>query len=65
MRKMSDDFWGGRAPREILPGPGKVQLPVRQEEALVGTPTVDIVDKKDRLVLRSEMPGAKKDKIRI
>lgn len=59
MRNMFDDFWGGRVRKEALPGPGKAQLPVRREEALVGTPTVDIVDKKDKLVLRSEMPGAK------
>jgi len=65
MRNMFDDFWGGRARQEALPGPGKVQLPARRDEALVGTPTVDIVDKKDKLVLRSEMPGAKKDNIKI
>lgn len=65
MRNMFDDFWGGRARREALPGPGKAQLPVRRDEALVGSPTVDIVDKKDKLVLRSEMPGAEKDNIKI
>jgi len=62
---MFDDFWAGRARREALPGSGRAQLPAERDEALVGTPTVDIVDKKDKLVLRSEMPGAKKDNIRI
>jgi len=65
MRNMFDDFWGGRARQEALPGPGKAQLPVRREEPLVGTPTIDIVDKKDTLILRSEMPGANKDNIKI
>ena len=65
MRNMFDDFWGGRARREALPGPGKAQLPAKREEALVGTPIVDVVDKKDKLILRSEMPGAKKDNIKI
>lgn len=65
MRKMFDDFWGGRARREALPGPGRAQLPVRREEALVGTPTVDVVDKKGALVVRSGIPGARKKNIRI
>jgi len=65
MRRMFDDFWRGGMRREALSGPRRAQLPARQEEALVGTPTVDVVDKKDKLILRSEMPGAKKENIKI
>ncbi|MBC7189642.1 Hsp20/alpha crystallin family protein, partial [Candidatus Aerophobetes bacterium] len=32
---------------------------------LIGTPPVDLVDKGDSLVLRSEMPGVKKEDIKI
>jgi len=62
---MFDDFWGGRARREALYGSRRAQLPVRQEEAFIGIPTVDIVDKKDTLMLRSEMREGKKDNIKI
>lgn len=59
IRRMFDDFWGGRG-REALLGPRRAGLPAAREEGLIGTPAVDLVDKGDTLVLRSEMPGLKK-----
>jgi len=64
MRRMFDDFWGGRR-REALPGVRRTVPPAEREEGLVGTPAVDLVDKGDTLVLRSEMPGLKKQNIHI
>jgi len=59
IRRMFDDFWGGRG-REALLGPRRAGLPAAREEGLIGIPAVDLVDKGDTLVLRSEMPGLKK-----
>lgn len=64
MRRLFDDLWGERR-RVALPGRGKAELPAEREEGLIGTPPVDLVDKGDNLVLRSELPGVKKDDIKI
>lgn len=48
-----------------LPSPGTAALPARREEALVGTPSVDLIDKKDALIFRAEMPGLKKKDVKI
>jgi HSP20 family protein len=64
MRRMFDDFWGGRG-REALPGSRRAGLPAAREEGLIGTPAVDLVNKGDTLVLRSEMPGLKKKDIKV
>lgn len=71
MRRMLDNFfsdiWGERSRRGILPGPRRgVETPLAErEEGMIGTPPVDLADKGDTLVLRSEMPGVKKDDIKI
>lgn len=69
MRRLFDELWGVQeriGKRVALPGKGeKAVLPVEKREALVGTPPVDLVDKDDFLILRSEMPGVKKDNIKI
>jgi len=64
MRRMFDEFWGGRG-KEALPGVRRTVLPAEREKGLVGTPVADLVDKGDTLVLRSEMPGLKKQNIHI
>ncbi len=65
IRKMFDEFWGERRRWGILPSPRRSELPAEREEGLIGTPPVDLVDKGDTLVLRSEMPGVKKQDIKI
>jgi len=69
MKRLFDELWGAeerRGKRPALPERGKgAMLPTERKEALVGTPPVDLVDKEDCLILRSEMPGVKKDNIKI
>jgi HSP20 family protein len=65
LRRMFDEFWGERRRREALPGPTKTGFPIEQREALVGTPAIDLIDKKDSLILRSEMPGVKKENLKV
>jgi HSP20 family protein len=65
MRRIFDDFWGGPRRREALLGPGRPSLPTERAQALVGAPAVDLIDKKDALVFRAEMPGLKKKDIKI
>jgi HSP20 family protein len=65
MRRLFDDFWGRRTGREALPGPRRAGLPAEREEGLIGTPAVDLIDKKDTLIFRAEMPGVKKEDIKI
>lgn len=65
MRTMFDDFWGRGIRREALSGPRGAGVPAPRERGLIGTPAVDLVDKGDTLVLRSEMPGLKKENINI
>lgn len=64
MRRMLDDFWGGRRGL-ALPGPGRALLPAERKEGLVGIPAVDLIEKKDSLVLRAGMPGLKKKDIKV
>ncbi len=65
MARMFDEFWGSEA-RGLgrLPSSKKAGVPV-EREGLVGTSLVDLVDKEDSLVLKSEMPGARKEDIKI
>jgi len=65
MGRMFDEFWGteGRGLKR-LPFPKKAEVPVEREE-LVGTPPADLIDKEDSLLLKSEMPGARKEDIKI
>jgi len=64
MRRMLDDFWSGRR-REALPGPKWAGPPAQREEGLVGTASVDLIDKKDTLIFRAQMPGLKKKNIKL
>ncbi len=64
--KMFDDFWGGR--KGILgrlPAPGKTEVPAERIEELRGIPVVDLMDKKNSLVLKAEMPGVDKKDIKV
>lgn len=65
MKKMFDDFWGERREREALPSSRGTELPAAREKGLIGTPAVDLVDKGNALVLRSEMPGLEKKNISV
>jgi len=67
IKKMFDEFWGERRRWGVLPRPRRrAEVPAEvTEEGLVGTPPVDLVDKGEDLVLRSEMPGVKKEDIKI
>lgn len=65
IRRMFDDFWSDRKRWGILPGPRRAEVPTEREGTLVGTPRIDVVDKGGTLVLCSEMPGVKKDDIKI
>jgi len=67
MRRWFDDLWGvtERATKR-LPSPEKVRVPAeRAPEELIGTPPVDLIDKEDSLILRSEIPGVKKENLKI
>jgi len=65
MRRMFDEFWGERRRGLALPGPRRAEVPAEREEALVGTPMVDLLDKKNSLVFRCEMPGVRKEDIKL
>jgi len=67
MRKMFDELWGVRGRTgERLALPGRAGgVPVEREEMLVGTPPLDLIDKKDSLVLRLEIPGVKKENLKV
>jgi HSP20 family protein len=64
MRRMFDNFWGGRR-GFALPGPRRTALPAERAEGLVGSPAVDLIDKKDSLIVRAEMPGLKKKDVKV
>lgn len=65
--KMFDELWRGPRGRGERPAlTGKTgQVPAEKERTLIGTPPVDLIDKKNSLVLKSEMPGVKKKDIKI
>jgi len=65
MRRFFDEFWGGR--ERVwgrLPSPKRAEAPAEREE-LVGTPPVDLIDKEDSLILKSEIPGVRKENIKV
>jgi len=66
MRKMFEDLWGSRE-RVFgrLPAPGKAQAPAERVEELRGIPATDLIDRKDSLVLKAEMPGVEKKDIKV
>jgi len=67
MRRWFDELWGvTEKVAKRLPSPERARVPAeRAPEELVGTPPVDLVDKEDSLVLRSEVPGVKKENLKI
>ncbi|MCD6473176.1 Hsp20/alpha crystallin family protein [Candidatus Aerophobetes bacterium] len=67
MRKMFDELWGARGRiGERLALPGRAGgVPMEREEMMTRTPLLDLIDKKDALVLRSDMPGVKKENLKI
>jgi len=65
MRRWFDELWGIKERAEgRLPSPEKAGLPVGRRE-LVGTPPVDLIDRGDSLILRSEVPGVKKENLKV
>ena len=54
MNQLFDDFFGGRVPRRWL----------KAEEGL-WTPNVDVSETKDEIVVTAEMPGMKKEDIKL
>lgn len=65
LMRMFDGFWGEKRGWDFLPGPSKSNVPAERENGLTGTPVVDLVDKDDYLILRSEIPGVKKKDIKV
>lgn len=63
--RMFDDFWGETRGWGLLPALTGTRVPAKREEGLVGSPAVDLVDKGNNLILRSEMPGVKKGDIKL
>lgn len=64
--KMFDEFWTGRVRgRRELPAPKKGEVAPEGEEGLTAVATADLIDKKDALVIRAEIPGVAKDKIKV
>ena len=64
--KMFDEFWTGkvRGGRE-LPAPERAEVPSEREKGFTAIATADLIDKKDALVIRAEIPGVDKDKIKV
>jgi len=64
--RMFDEFWTGRVgSRRELPKPKGAKVPAEKVEGLTGIPATDLIDKKNDLVIRAEIPGATKDNIRV
>ncbi len=66
INKMFDEFWTGkvRGGRE-LPAPERAQVPLEREKGFTAVATADLIDKKDALVIRAEIPGVAKDNIKV
>jgi HSP20 family protein len=64
--KMFDEFWTGkvRGGRE-LPAPERAKVPLEREKGFTAVATADLIDKKDALVIRAEIPGVAKDNIKV
>ena len=64
--KMFDEFWTGkvRGGRE-LPAPERAKVPPETEKGFTAVATADLIDKKDALVIRAEIPGVAKDNIKV
>jgi len=64
--KMFDEFWTGkvRGGRE-LPAPERAKVPLEREKEFTAVATADLIDKKDALVIRAEIPGVAKDNIKV
>ena len=64
--KMFDDFWGSqKGILGRLPAPGKTKVPAERAEELKGIPAMDLIDKKNSLLLKAEMPGVDKKDIKV
>jgi len=66
INKMFDEFWIGkvRGGRE-LPAPERAEVPSEREKGFTAVATADLIDKKDALVIRAEIPGVAKDNIKV
>ena len=64
--KMLDEFWtGGEKGGRQLPAPERTKVPLEREKGFTAVATADLIDKKDALVIRAEIPGVAKDKIKV
>lgn len=65
MGQMLADIWGEQRGRQALPLLKRAGPLAEKREIPVGTPALDLIDKKESLVLRSELPGVKKTDIKV
>jgi len=64
--RMFDEFWTGRVKGEKqLPAPERAKVPAESEKGFTAVATADLIDKKDALVIRAEIPGVAKDNIKV
>jgi len=64
--KMFDEFWTGRVRdgRE-LPAPERAKVSPEGEKGFTAVATADLIDRKDALLIRAEIPGVAKDNIKV
>ena len=64
--RMFDELWSGRPwARRALPGGERPTVPAERAEELIGAPPTDLIDKKNELIVRAEIPGVKKENIKV
>ncbi len=64
--RMFDEFWTGTVKeRRELPAPERAKLPLEREKGFTAVATADLIDRKDALVIRAEIPGVTKDNIKV
>lgn len=66
INRMFDEFWTGKAMGgKQLPAPEGARVPAEREKGFTAVATADLIDKKDALVIRAEIPGVAKDNIKV
>ena len=64
--RMFDELWSGRRwARRALPGGERLTVPAERAEELIGAPPTDLIDKKNELIVRAEIPGVEKENIKV
>ena len=65
LTRMFDDFWGERKGWSFLPRLSQSEVLTERGNGLTGTPAIDLINKNNHLILRSEIPGVKKEDIKV